>query len=83
MYKLKLTSRAKKELKNLKKTYEEVFTIAIEELREDPFVGNPLQRNLTNKYSLRVSEYRIIYKVNKQDKVINILSAGHRSGIYK
>lgn len=52
------------------------------ELKDDPLVGKPLTRELTGKFSLRVGTYRVIYKINRQDKIIYILTAGHRSTVY-
>lgn len=83
MYKIKLTGRAKKELKNLKKTHLEALTTVLEEMKEDPLAGKILTRELTNQYSLRVGIYRIIYRINKKDKIVTVLTAGHRSTIYK
>ena len=83
MYRLKLTSRAKKDLKNIKKLYRQALQIAFEELKEDPSIGKPLIRNLTNQYSLRVSVYRILYKIDNGDKTVTILTAGHRGTVYE
>lgn len=82
MYKLKLTGRAKKELKNLKKTHREAFATVLEELKEDPLTGKLLTRGLTNQYSLRVGLYRLIYRINKKDKIVIVLTAGHRATVY-
>jgi len=56
--------------------------LAIEEIKEDPFTGKPLLRELFGKYSLKVGPYRIIYIVDKKDKIVKILTAGHRSIVY-
>ena len=82
MYLLIISPRAQKELRKIKKIYQRSIKLAIEEIKEDPFLGKPLTRDLIGKYACKVGGYRIIYKVNKTDKVINILSAGHRSKIY-
>lgn len=82
MYKLQLTAKAKKELKNLQKSYKIVVALIFEELKEDPFLGKPLGRELIKRFSFRVGVYRIIYIVNKKDKIITVISAGHRSKIY-
>ncbi len=82
MFKLKLTAKAKKELKNLHKSYKVIIPRALEEIRNDPFLGKTLERDLTGKFSFRVGVYRIIYIVNKKDRIITVISAGHRSKIY-
>ncbi len=82
MYKLKLTARAKRELKNISKLHREAIGSFFEELKHDPLLGKPLTRDLTGRFSLRVGVYRIIYKINKKDKIITMLTAGHRANIY-
>ena len=82
MYRIELTAEAKKELKNLSKLHSKAISLAIDELKEDPTLGKPLGRELTGLFSLRVSNYRIIYKINKVDKKILVLRAGHRSKVY-
>ena len=82
MYKLKLTARAKGELKNISMLHREAISFVFEELKHDPLLGKPLTRDLTGRFSLRVGVYRIIYKINKKDKIITMLTAGHRANIY-
>mgnify|MGYP001619220691 CR=1 FL=1 len=82
MFKVKLTARAKKELKNLSKKDKVVIAEVIEEIKEDPLLGKPLSRQLSRKFSYRVNTYRVIYMVSQNDKLITILSAGHRSIAY-
>lgn len=82
MYTIKLTARAKKELKNISKRHKEAMGLIFEELKEDATVGKPLTRELTGRFSLRVGIYRIIYMVNKRDKTIYVITAGHRSAVY-
>lgn len=82
MIRIKITAKAKKELKLLSQRHKEAIGLAIEELKESPTVGKLLTRELTGKLSYRVGIYRIIYKINSQDKTILILTAGHRSVVY-
>ena len=83
MYRIIISPRARKELKNIDKLYRKAIARATEELKDDPFIGKPLTRKLILKFSYRIGAYRIIYKVNKQDKIVYILTAGHRSSIYQ
>jgi len=82
MYKIKLTARAKRELKNISKLHQEAISYILEELKDDPLLGKPLTRELTRRFSLKVGVYRVIYKINKKDEVVTILTAGHRAHIY-
>lgn len=82
MYRLVISPRAQKHLKDIKKDYQSAVKIALEDIKEDPLIGKLLSRDLTGKFSYRVGVYRIIYKVDQQDEVVNILSARHRGIAY-
>lgn len=83
MYKLRISKRAENEIKKISQPHQEAIIIALLEIKEEPLLGRPLMRELTGQFSFRVGAYRIIYKVNKKDKNIDILSAGHRATVYK
>ena len=82
MYKVKVTAKAKRELKNLSKEDRLQIGKIIEDLKDDPLIGKPLSRELIRKFSYRVGVYRIIYLVNREDEAITILSAAHREVVY-
>ena len=83
MYRIKLTAQARKELKQIKKTYQDVIEAIFEDVKENPYAGKLLTRELSGKLSYKVSMFRIIYTVNKKDKTVFILTAGHRAIVYK
>ena len=77
---------AVKELKKIKKGVPQVFSRlikSIDSLATDPFEGKPLQGNKKGCYSLREGDYRVIYEVHLDDKVVHIIPAGHRKEIYR
>lgn len=82
MFKVKVAPRAKKELKEIKIQYKFAISVIINDLKEDPYIGKPLNRNLIGKYSYRVGVYRIIYRINLKENLVEIISAGHRSVVY-
>lgn len=82
MYKLVISSQARRELRKIKKLYREAIIFSLEEIKEDPLVGKPLTRELTGRFSYKIGLFRIIYKVNTQNKLVQIITAGHRSTIY-
>ena len=63
MYQIKLTGKAKKELKDIRKIYEGAINFALEEIKDNPFIGKKLTRDLTGKFSFKVGIYRIIYNI--------------------
>ncbi|MEK7543582.1 MAG: type II toxin-antitoxin system RelE/ParE family toxin [Patescibacteria group bacterium] len=82
MYKLRISPKAGKGLKRLKIDHQKAVLEALGEISEDPFIGKPLTRELTGRFSLRVGVYRIIYTVDKTDGIITVITAGHRSVVY-
>jgi len=83
MFKLKITSQAKSQLKQISKKHHQLaISNALDEIKEDPFIGKPLSRELTGRFSYKVGIYRIIYIINKRDRIVNILFAGHRATVY-
>ena len=82
MFRISISPKAKSQLKNIRKRHQNALKLVIDDLKENPYLGKPLGRELTGKYSYRVGIYRIIYKINKQDKTVQILIAGHRASVY-
>ena len=65
------------------KLSQKAIILALTEIKDDPFLGKPLTRELSGRFSFRVGIYRIVYKVNLKDKIIDILTAGHRATVYE
>ena len=83
MYRIIVSLQARREIRKIKSDYQEAINDAFKELKENPFAGKPLVQELVNRYSYKLGNYRIIYKINKKDKIIQVLTAGHRSVVYK
>lgn len=83
MYKVLISTQAEKGIFKLKALYQDEVLQILKELKEDPFMGKRLERELHGRLSIRIDVYRIIYSVNEKDKVVRILSTGHRAIVYK
>ena len=83
MYELRIFKKAQKEIKKIARLHQKAIIETLSEIQENPFVGKPLTRELTGKFSYKVGNYRIIYKVNRKDRIIQVITAGHRSKVYK
>lgn len=84
MYKILISAKAKKQIKLISKLHHrEAINEILTEIKDDPLIGKPLEEKLIGRYAYRVGVYRIIYIINFKDKIVTILSAGHRGTVYK
>ena len=68
----------RKSLLRIPSPWSERIENAINALKIDPFYGEKMTGKLKDKRKIRIWPYRIIYKVEKQTKIIKIMEAGHR-----
>lgn len=83
MYRIIVSPEAKKGLKAIAKIYRKGLAEAIDAFKDDPYLGKPLTRELTGRYTYKIGVYRIVYKISKRDNIVYIINAGHRSTIYQ
>ena len=82
-YQLKIKKSTEKELATL--PYNTILSIKddIEKLSDNPFpVGHKKLKGFKNFYRLRVGSYRIIYSVEHNKLVIEIIKIAHRKDAY-
>jgi mRNA-degrading endonuclease RelE of RelBE toxin-antitoxin system len=82
MFELRISRKAEKFIKKLKKEYQSEVIDILKEIKEDPLLAKPLSRNLNGKFTYRIRVYRFVYKVNQTDKIVEILYAEHRETVY-
>lgn len=82
MFKVEFAVEVKKQIKQIPKSYQSSIRYALVEIKEDPFLGKPLIKEFIGRFSFKVGPYRIIYTINKKDKIITVISAGHRANVY-
>ncbi len=60
-----------------------VWEFCIGPLRDNPRrVGKPLERQLSGYYSARRGAYRVIYRIEDDARVIEVVHIDHRAGVY-
>lgn len=67
----------------LRQSDQDKISKALNKLLKDPFTGEKLKGELSGRFKLYAWPYRIIYKFYEQDKIIEIITIGHRQGVYK
>jgi len=83
MYQIVFSRIAEKDLDKVNKKYKPHIFAALFDLRKDPYLGKKLEGKFRDYYSLRISMYRIIYKIYKTKLNILIIRIGPRQGAYK
>jgi len=81
-YKVIVPNSVKKALISIPLPWRMRIMEAIELLPENPFMGEKLWGKLEGKRKIRIHPYRIIYEIDKNNRIIIILETGHRQGIY-
>jgi mRNA interferase RelE/StbE len=56
---------------------------AIRTLEINPYMGKPLRGELAGRWSLRIGDYRVIYVIDENQKIVILYSVKHRKVIYK
>lgn len=56
---------------------------ALRALSLDPFSGGPLLRELTGLRKYRVRRFRIVYEIDREQRLLRIVAVGHRRDVYE
>ena len=75
-------SAIERELSRLRKKDYERIEAAILRLGEEPRPANCQKMKGRDAWRIRVGEYRVIYEINDQARIVTILDVGHRKEIY-
>ena len=83
-FEIQFKSSAERDLQNIDKQYIPRIIKTIESLAANPF---PLQycklRGTERLYRIRVGDYRVIYQVDTEAKIVTIYSIRHRRSAYR
>jgi mRNA interferase RelE/StbE len=83
-YTIRITSKAKKDFKKLDPKIQKHIQTSILSLQTNrtPQQFKPLVGHKIAQYRLRMGDYRVLYDVYNEDKVVLVLRIGHRKEIY-
>ena len=56
---------------------------ALQALGRDPALGEPLMRELEGSWKYRVRRFRIVYALDRGNRILRIFAVGHRRTIYE
>jgi len=82
-YKINITPAAEKEYLKLPRQVQEKARIKILALEDNPRPYGSKKLKNTDFYRLRLGDYRIVYAVYEEKKLVKILAMGHRRDVYR
>jgi mRNA interferase RelE/StbE len=75
---------AKKELKKIDKRYIKKIIDEVEVLSNNPYPKNHKKLiGSKNLYRIRINDYRVVYKVEDERLIIEIIRVKHRKDVYR
>ena len=81
-YRARYTHEAGRVIRAIHPEIKALIRQAVDELLRKPFSGHELQFELKGFRSRKVKRYRIIYKVNEEECLIEVYYVGHRRDVY-
>jgi mRNA interferase RelE/StbE len=86
MFEIVLTREAQKDYEKLDKNAAKRVNRCLDSLRENPLQypqAIPLKGNLSGYFRQRVGDWRVVYNVDTDARVVTILQIAHRSKVYQ
>ena len=82
-YQLLYSATSRKQIKKLHPQIKPIVKSRIEKLKENPFAGKYLEKELAGYLSVRARRFRVIYRIRDNDQTVEIHHVGHRKDIYE
>lgn len=82
-FKIRFTPEAGALLSKLHPENRKLIKSALEELSQDPHSGDDLQEELSGFKSCKPKRYRILYKIDEENRLIQVYYIGHRKDVYE
>jgi mRNA-degrading endonuclease RelE of RelBE toxin-antitoxin system len=79
---MRFTPEAARSLLKLHPENRKLIRAALNDLRQNTYSGDDLQEELSGFKSYKSKRYRILYKINEEEKLIEIYYIGHRRDVY-
>ena len=86
MYRVELSRDSKRFFNRANASLQRRMDRCFDQLKIEPHEGGsikPLTANLTGLYRYRVGDYRVIYRIDEQEKLVLVLKIAHRSEAYE
>ncbi len=80
-YVIHIPRKPRKSLKKIPEVWRKRIFIALKILETNPLIGEKMHADMADRRKIIIWPYRIIYRANKQRKVVEILEIEHRQNM--
>lgn len=74
---------AEKEILNLDRPLGQRIYKKVDLLKDQPYGWSSQKLSGNKGYRIRIGDYRVIYIIDKKNKIITVIKIGHRREVYK
>jgi mRNA-degrading endonuclease RelE of RelBE toxin-antitoxin system len=82
-YRVRYTTEAAGRIRNLHPQIKKEIREGIRILLQTPLAGHPLHFELSGLRSYRIRNHRVIYRINADDRTIDVVFVGPRRDVYE
>ncbi len=82
-YQIETSRRAQKEVTSLPTQVTEPLSRAIDALAQEPRPRGVIKLKGTDLWRIRVGDYRAVYHIDDEQKMVTALRVGHRREVYR
>lgn len=82
-YRLVYSETARDLIRKLHPDLKLIVRARLIKIAKNPYLGKPLVKELSGYFSLKTKRYRIIYKIQEENQIVQIHYLGHRKNIYQ
>ncbi|MBW2589755.1 MAG: type II toxin-antitoxin system RelE/ParE family toxin [Deltaproteobacteria bacterium] len=82
-FKIRFTPEASRLLSKYHPENKMLIKQALNDLQQNPYIGNDLEEELYGFKSFKIKRYRIIYNIDEDINFVQIYYVGHRRDVYE
>jgi addiction module RelE/StbE family toxin len=83
MYEVRFTKRFDKLFRKLDRQVQREILKEIENLRQNPDLGEKLHGTLSDFFKIRVKDHRVIYHIHSSENAMEFVFVDHRKRVYE
>ena len=83
VYRLVYSQTSKDLIRKVHPELKSIVRKRIKSLVDNPYTGKRLEKELAGYFSIRAKRFRIVYKIQEKNQIVEIHYVGHRKDVYQ